>query len=232
VRHARGEQTGVALLAVGPDGGKRSVSAPEANFGFDAEDEQALLRAIDAAPQGAVLVTDYEITPRVASHAIAAARARDLPVVLDPSYPQLADRRDFTAVTALTPDEREARVLAGTGEDALLSEVARTLAEAGAATVCIKLDGGGCLLLHEGRMWRQHAAPSQVVDTSGAGDAFSATLAVALAERRDMLTAVLMAVAATELAVAGYGAQPSFPTRAQLQERLLEGKRPLVAWTD
>lgn len=231
VRRAPGEQTGVALLAVGPDGGKRSVSAPEANFGFGDEDEQAVLRAIVAAPAGAVLATDYEITPRVASRAVAAAHARGLPVVLDPSYPRLADQRDFAAVAALTPNEREARTLAGAGEDALLSEVARSLCDAGAPTVCIKLDGGGCLLLHEGRMWRQEAVAAQVVDTSGAGDAFAATLAVALAEGRDMLTAVLMAVAATELAVGRYGAQPSYPTRAQLQDRLLVGVRPLRPWT-
>jgi len=232
VRHARGEQTGVALLAVGPDGAKRSVAAPEANFGFGEEDEQAVLRAIDAAPAGAVLAADYEITPRVASRAIAAAHARGLPVVLDPSYPKLADRRDFAAVTALTPNEREARALVGAGEDALLSEIARSLAEAGARTVCIKLHDGGCLLLCEGRMWKQHAAPSRAVDTSGAGDAFSGTVAVALAEGRDMLTAVLMAVAVTELAVGRYGAQPSYPTRAQLEERLLVGVRPLTPWAE
>lgn len=230
VRHARGEQTGVALLAVGPQGGKRSVSAPEANFGFGEEDEQAVLRAIAAAPPGAVLATDYEITPRVASRAIAAAHARGLPVVLDPSYPSLADRRDFAAVTALTPNEREARTLAGAGEDALLSEVARALADTGASTVCVKLDGGGCLLLCEGRMWRQHAAPAEVVDMSGAGDAFSGAVAVALAEGRDMLTAALMAVGASELAVGRYGAQPSYPTRGQLEQRLLEGLRPLQPW--
>ena len=232
VRRARGEQTGVALLAVGPGGAKRSVAAPEANFGFGDEDERAVLGAIAAAPAGAVLAADYEITPRVASRAIAAAHARGLAVVLDPSYPRMADQRDFAAVTALTPNEREARALVGAGEDALLSEVARSLAEAGARTVCIKLDGGGCLVLCEGRMWKQHAAPSEVVDTSGTGDAFSGTVAVALAEGRDMLTAVLMAVAATELAVGRYGAQPSYPTREQLDQRLLQGARPLLAWTD
>jgi ribokinase len=232
VRRARGEQTGVALLAVGPDGAKRSVSAPEANFGFGEEDERAVLRAIEAAPAGAVLVADYEISPHVASRAIAAARVRGMPVVLDPSYPRLADRRDFAAVTALTPNEREARDLAGAGGDAPLSRVARTLAGAGARTTCIKLDGGGCLLLCEGRMWRQHAVAGEVVDTSGAGDAFSGALAVALAEGRDILTATLMAVAASELAVGRYGAQASYPTRAQLQERLLQGTRPLVAWVD
>ena len=230
VRRARGEQTGVALIAVGPEGAKRSVSAPEANFGFAEEDEQAVLRAIAAAPAGAVLATDYEVTPRVASRAIAAARARGMPVVLDPSYPRLADQRDFAAVTALTPNEREARTLVGAGGDALLSEVARALADAGAGTVCIKLDGGGCLLLCEGRMWRQHAAPAEVVDTSGAGDAFSGAMAVALAEGRDMLTGALMAVAASEIAVGRYGAQPSYPTRGQLEQRLLEGLRPLRAW--
>lgn len=228
LRRAACEQTGMAVLAVTPDGGKRSVSAGEANGRFDAQDLDAMEAVVHAAPAGAVLAVDYEITPGAASRGIAAARARGMAVVVDPSFPHQVQRDDLAGVAVITPNEREARALARAGADVPLAEVARRLAALGPRAVCIKLRGGGCLLLQDGRALHQQSAPTRAVDTSGAGDAFTATLAASLAQGRDLHEAVLRAVAATELAVTRYGSQPSYPTEAQLQARLADGApRPL-----
>ncbi len=65
--------------------------------------------------------------------------------------------------------------------------------------------------------------PAQVVDPTGAGDAFCGALGVALAEERPLIDAVRFANAAGALAVATPGAQPSMPTRAAV-ESLLDGR--------
>ena len=64
----------------------------------------------------------------------------------------------------------------------------------------------------------------KVVDTTAAGDIFNAGLAVALAEGMPLLEAVRFANAAAALSVTRLGAQPSAPTRGEV-ERLL-GRRP------
>ena len=66
--------------------------------------------------------------------------------------------------------------------------------------------------------------PAEVVDPTGAGDAFCGAIGVALAEGLTLIEAVRFANAAGSLAVATPGAQPSMPTRAEV-ESLLDGRR-------
>ena len=56
------------------------------------------------------------------------------------------------------------------------------------------------------------------MDTTAAGDAFVGALATALSRDQDWLTSVRLASAAGALATTKLGAQPSLPTRAELEE--------------
>ena len=60
----------------------------------------------------------------------------------------------------------------------------------------------------------------EVQDTTGAGDAFCGALAVALAECRDLENAVRFAAAAAALACRVPGAQPSLPSRENIDKML------------
>jgi len=57
-----------------------------------------------------------------------------------------------------------------------------------------------------------------VVDTTGAGDAFTGALAWRLAAGDDLAAAIGVAVRAGAVAVTRRGAQPSFPTPADLHD--------------
>ena len=232
VRQRRGDGTAVAMVIVPPDGKKRIVAANRANLDFDEADIEAVEHAIAAAEAGSVLVVDYEITPLAVSRAIAAARERGLRVVIDPSLPGAVHKADLARAAALTPNESEALALTGVkgkGPDAIL-DAAHALARLGPSLVCIKLDDGGCLLLHEKSAWHQRAAPVEVVDTTGAGDAFTAAFAVALLEEQPPLQSAAFAVAASEIAVGGYGAQASYPDRERLETQLRSARRSLTRW--
>jgi ribokinase len=61
------------------------------------------------------------------------------------------------------------------------------------------------------------AQPVQAVDATAAGDAFNGALAVALAKGRSLREAAQWANQAAALAVTRRGAQPSLPTRAQVE---------------
>jgi ribokinase len=65
--------------------------------------------------------------------------------------------------------------------------------------------------------------PVDVVDNTGAGDAFAGALAVALLQRRDPQTAARFAVTTAALTVTKYGSQPAYPTREDLESHLSNG---------
>ena len=87
----------------------------------------------------------------------------------------------------------------------------------GAAHVIVTLGAGGAVA--EGGAGRVHVPAFEVtaVDTTGAGDAFNGALAVALAERRPLAVALRFANAAAALACTRRGAQPSLPTRHEVE---------------
>lgn len=125
----------------------------------------------------------------------------------------------FALCDVLTPNRGEATVLAGLGEDAELGQIVEVIRSRHRGVLAITLgERGAALVGTGGPEWTVIPAlpPLQVVDTTGAGDAFNAALAVALAEGQDPQAATRFANAAGSCAVARRGVIPSLPRRAQL----------------
>ncbi len=211
--------TAVSMIAVPPDAKKSIVLAANANDAWDEDATRSILAAIDAAAPGSVLVADCEITPSVVARAVTAARTRGLRVVLDPAPADRADRRLLAQCAALAPDAREAAELTGTetGTAEGAGQAALILAGLVIPMVCVKLSDGGCVLAHEGRLTHIPPTKIDVVDSTGAGDAFTGALAVALLEDQAPVQAALFATAASHLAMETYGSQDSYPTRARIE---------------
>lgn len=93
---------------------------------------------------------------------------------------------------------------------------AKKLMEQGAHTVLVKLEGGGCVTATNESIFYVPAVPVDVVDGTGAGDAFAAALATAVQEKCPLKEAACFASAASLAAVSGYGSQPAYPTREQI----------------
>lgn len=220
VGHAAGCATGFAMITVPPDGRKGIVLAPNANLRWCAEDIARVLEALRAAAPGSVLVADCEVAPQAARQALETARACGLAVLLDPSPARQVDDALLALADVAVPNAGEAHALTGIecrDAPSALRAAAR-LRERGARAACVKLPGGGCVLDDGER--RLQVAPPQVavVDTTGAGDAFAAAFAVALLERRSHDDAARFAVAASSLAVTGYGSQPAYPSRTRIEQ--------------
>ncbi len=88
----------------------------------------------------------------------------------------------------------------------------------GARAAVLKLGAWGAVVATPDDVSRVRAHEVEAVDTTAAGDAFTAAMAVALAEGRSLAEAVEIAVCAGALAVTVFGAQPSLPTREKLVE--------------
>jgi ribokinase len=200
--------TGVAIITVTPDGDNSIVVSPGANARVTADDARC-----DVVARAAVLLLQCEIGTETSLAAALHCRGR---VVLNlspsgPVPPQLLARTDVLVV-----NQHEAADLLGT--TALTAELAAAeLRTLGPRTVVVTLGGEGAVAVDDaGTVHRATAPRVAVVDTTGAGDAFTGALAWRLADGDDLTAALAVAVRVGALAVTAGGAQPAFPTAAQL----------------
>ncbi|MEE4541158.1 ribokinase [Streptomyces sp. V4-01] len=223
------QPSGVALITVAEGGENTIVVAPGANAALTAAEVEA---AITAGERPRVVSVQCEVPPEaVRAAALAAPR-----LVLNPSPPEaLAASRYAAEVLAradpLVVNEHEMRALlaglcgaeglggAGGGEGAGAQELLRL----GVRSAVVTLGGAGAVLVERGdrgdrgahggrgggRTTRVPAVRVPVVDTTGAGDAFTGALAWRLAEGDGLAAAVGWAVRAGAAAVGEAGAQLS-----------------------
>src|SRR4051794_39742986 len=206
--------TGVAIILV-DDGGENSIAIiPGANAAVSPAAVTDAIAALDV--DDAVLVVCLEIPLESVVAAASAAAARGWRVVLNPAPARELPPELVAAATVITPNATELEQLGGV--DALLA--------AGAGAVVVTRGGDGSELHPSGgAASRIAASPANVVDTTGAGDAFTAALAVALANGRELGDAVAWASAAGAIATEGFGARGSLPTAAQVDRRLADSPR-------
>jgi ribokinase len=212
--------TGTALIVVDGAGRNQIAVAPGANRTLTVAQVEA--REDDVA-WADVVVCQLEIPLACVRAALDAARRHGAITILNPAPVPDARLDLLPLVDYLTPNEGEAGRLSGlpvrTPEDAI--PAARVLNAAGAATIVVTLGEAGAVAVGR-EVVVVPAFPVTVVDTTAAGDAFNAGLAVALAERRPLREALEFASAAAALTCTKRGAQPSLPARGEVT-RLARG---------
>ena len=183
-----------APILVEPSGENRIVIVPGALEHLSPAHIDAFAERIAAAD---VCVVQLEIPVATALYALAVARREGVRTILNPA-PAPPEPIACT-VDYVTPNETEAHAVKDVEGVLVL-----TLGEQGA------------------QLGEEHvpAFPASAVDTTGAGDAFNAAFAVALAEGRPDLEAVRWGCAAGAHMVEHPGVVPGLATRAELEERL------------
>ncbi|RLU87552.1 ribokinase [Streptomyces griseocarneus] len=219
VRHVlveRGARTGTAMIVVGPDGDNSIVVSPGANARLSPADVAASHGTIAAS---AVVSLQLEIPEETVRATVRAAGESGTRVVLNPSPTPRSglDHELLSAADPLVVNEHEARHLSGlpdTEPTAWLHE----LRKKGARSVVVTLGAEGALVLDatDTEPARVPGLTADVVDTTGAGDAFTGALAGQLAAGAALLEAARFAVRVGAASVTRAGAQPSYPTPAEL----------------
>lgn len=161
-----------------------------------------------------VVLVSLEVALPAAARALALGREAGATTILNPAPAPAAAAIDWRAVDIVAPNQTEAARLLGAGSVGPM-EAARALRERFHVSVVLTLGGDGVLVapLAGGIEMIAAPAPDTVVDTTGAGDAFNAGLAVGLLRGLDLTDAARVGAACGSLAVRAAGVIPSLPTR-------------------
>lgn len=214
----RGATTGLAIITVDERGENVIVISPGANA-------HASAAAIpgDAFAAGDTLLLQLEVPFAECIAAAKAARAAGARVILSVAPYAALSAEDAANFDMLVVNEHEAADLAkhlgvaARGADATATALARRLGR----TLVATLGPDGAIAATPEGVIRVPALAVTPVDTTGAGDTFCGVLAALLDEGAGMEAAMRMAAIAGSLACTKEGAQPSFPTRAEIEDASL-----------
>jgi ribokinase len=195
------QPTGVALIAVGPDGENQISVAPGANLALRPEHVVDALETL----RPHLLLASLEVAERTIRAAVGWARDHGVPVVLNPAPFQPWVRHLLPLATYVTPNE---------GEFALLGDVAARV------TIIETRGAEGARIHSDGAVEDVPAIRVDAVDTTGAGDCFNGVLAAGLVRDLPVRDAVQQANIAATLSVRVAGAREGMPTLDRLQEAL------------
>ncbi|WP_178916829.1 ribokinase [Natronomonas gomsonensis] len=215
--------TGVALIHVDEAGENAIAVASGANDELDAE----AVRSADGDLAGSdVFLSQLEIPLEAVTEGVAIATDAGADVVLDPAPPRDLPDDLLARVSVLTPNESEVRLLAGHEPDADIGEetAARAVLARGPDAVVVTLGADGALVVTDDDATAVDPIPVDVVDTTGAGDAFNGAFAVARGNGLSLLAATERGIAAGALACTERGVVPSLPERSAIDELIKRGR--------
>ena len=198
-----GEATGVALIAVDREGRNQIAVASGANARVDAA---LVARALEAAALGPddVVLLGFEVADAAVVAGARAAAEAGARAILNPAPARDLPGGVLGHGVLLTPNGLEAAALTGETEPAA---AARALARRTDAPVLVTVGADGALLADGDGIVEIPAPEVEVVDTTGAGDAFNGVLAAGLAAGAGVEDAARRAVEAASASVRRAGAR-------------------------
>jgi ribokinase len=213
--------TGVGFIILNEAGENGIILDMSANKLMDA----AFVDGVEAQiARSDIVMSVLEIPVEAAARAMELGRKRGIRTQLNPAPAAALDAAVLANVDILTPNESEVRILLDLSPDdpTPTEELAERLQALGVGTVIVTLGGEGALILTGGEKQHVPGIKVEVVDTTGAGDAFNSGLAVALAEGRSLVDAVKFAGCCGALACTKLGVIPSLAYREQVDRLYAE----------
>ncbi len=211
--------TGVGTPVIDAEGDNSIVIIPRANLALTPADVDQAADAIQAAD---VLMLQLEVPLAASQRAAELAVAAGTKVLLNPAPAALLPPAFLRLADVITPNETETAVLTGIGATGVEGPraAAAALRQAGCQAVVLTLGGRGAWLSSATHQQLVPGHTVNVVDTTAAGDAFCAGLAVALAEGKSLDEAVAWANGVGALATTVLGTSNAMPRRDTLDQFL------------
>ena len=209
--------SGHALIMIGHEGANYISVAPGAN---DLLKPSKIEEAISVIEEADMIVLQYEIPEETIKYVIDLANSKGIPVLWNVAPARAFDFSYIPKVNILVLNEVEAGFLAEipieNTKDA--EKAAGILVAKGVEKVIITLGSQGAFVLTKNEKVSVPAYRVAAIDTTAAGDTFCGALSVALVEGKSLKDSMLFASAAAAISVTRMGAQPSLPTRKEIED--------------
>jgi len=205
--------TGVGFIILDPTGHNGIILDMGANKLMDAAFVDGVEQRI---AQSDVVMSVLEIPTVAAARAMELGRKHGVRTILNPAPASPLDASVLRNVDYLTPNETEVRILQGLppNDPTPTHELAQRLLAQGVSNLIVTMGANGALVLNGHGARHIPGVRVDVVDTTGAGDAFNAGLAIALAEGRSLDDAVRYATCSGAIACTKLGVIPALGHRA------------------
>lgn len=200
--------TGVAHIWVDGGGENRIIIIPGANHEIESAKAVAAINGIENL---SVVIAQCEIKQEVTLAVFSAAKSRGCITVLNPAPYQVLSQELLELCDWIIPNETEFRELHG--QLPTSDEILKTF-RPGKNSVITLGSLGAALVNADGSIIRTSTPIVNVVDTTGAGDAFVGTFAFGLASSMSPLDALTLGIKVASVSVTKKGAQSSYPTQA------------------
>lgn len=221
--------TGAALIMIDQISGQNMIAvAPGASGHIPLE---GIDRAAGKIARSRLFLTQLETNIEPVLRGLEVAAAKGVPTILNPAPARPLPDGAYELIDYLTPNETELGALAGRPVkelDDVIEAGQALLAKGVRQAVIATLGERGVLILDRDRtpvlIPAYDMSAQKVIDTTGAGDAFSGAFATALAEGRSLDDAAEFGCAAAGLSVTRAGAALAMPRRAEI-DALIEAQR-------
>ena len=215
----RNHATGVAPIFVDETAQNSIVVALGANLNIQPSDIEAAEKKIADAD---VVIVQLEINYSMVTFALEIAKKNGVKTILNPAPAGKLMEKTIKLADFITPNETELEVLSGKEVHGMANfkEIARSLLNRDDQTVIITLGSNGAMFVHNKNSGIIAGHEVDAVDTTGAGDSFNGSFAVAIGEKKGLEESLNFANAAAALCVTKYGTAPSMPYRVDVEKFL------------
>ncbi len=208
--------TGTAIVTVADNGDNQITILAAANDEMTADDVTRAMERLELGPTDVCLVC-FEVTDEAVVAAANYARSHQMTLVVNPAPARPLAEELRGARPILVPNASEAEAITGLSDGEAAAE---RLHELSGTAVVVTRGGDGVRVVDSAARYSLPALSVEVVDTTGAGDAFCGVLTAMLALGHDLRTAADNAVVAAGLSVTAAGARDGSPRAGRITEAL------------